>query len=69
MSTPLVGSKPMTNAQRQERWRQRHARKLAKKTQRRGGHTAPTPEDWAALTPTLEDWNRWFLVAPDEWQP
>ena len=55
----------MTGAERMERYRQRHAAKLARKAARRGGHTAPTPESLAALIPTWEDWSALF-VGPDE---
>jgi hypothetical protein len=65
----MIGDRPMTGAERIAKWRRRHAAKLARKAARRGGHTAPTPEEWAALMPTMEDWNRWLLAAPDEWKP
>ena len=68
MSTPLVGDKPMTNAERQARWRKRYAAKLARKAARRGGHRPPTEEDIASWIITREDWDRIF-VRPDEVKP
>jgi hypothetical protein len=53
-------------AERMERYRQRHARKLARKAARRGHQGPPTVETWAALTPTREDWNAWFVTTDDE---
>ena len=45
-----------------ERYRQRRARKLARKAARRGGHGPTTWESWM-LRPTFEDYG---LVGPDE---
>ena len=58
--TPLIGDTPMTNAQRQARWRERHAKKLARKAARRGGHTVANIQDLCDLVPTLEDWAALF---------
>jgi hypothetical protein len=48
-----------------ERYRQRHARKLARKAARRGHLGPPTEEDLAALVPTWEELKAQF-VGPDE---
>src|SRR4029078_8923155 len=60
MAAPLIGDTPMTNAQRQARWRERHAKKLARKAARRGGHTVANIQDLCDLVPTLEDWAALF---------
>ena len=67
MSAPRLGDRPLTNAERQDRWRKRHAARLARKAARRGGHTTMTPEDFATLVPTMEEFRALF-VAPDEWK-
>jgi hypothetical protein len=55
----------MTGAERVDRWRKRHAAKLARKAARRGGHTPMTMEAWDSLRPTTGDLQEWF-VGPDE---
>lgn len=59
---PRPGPKPpLTNAERQQRWRDRHAAKLARKASRRGGHTLPTQESLDAMRPTwMNSWLRSF---------
>jgi hypothetical protein len=61
----LIGTKPMTNAERQARWRQRHAAKLARKAARHGQRGPLTEQDWADLVPTLEEFVALF-PKPDE---
>ena len=50
---PINGT-AMTGAERMERYRKRHAAKLARKAARRGGHRPMTWEAWAALVPSEE---------------
>jgi hypothetical protein len=64
LASPPIGERAMTGAERMERYRQRHARKLAGRAARRG-HQGP-PITWAALTPTRKDWNAWFVTTDDE---
>src|SRR5262245_43618617 len=61
----LIGDKLLTNAERQARWRQRHAAKLARKAARRGRQGPPTEESLRDAIPTMEDFIASF-VKPDE---
>jgi hypothetical protein len=45
----LIGDRPMTNAERQARWRERHAAKLARKAARSGRPTPFTTDEFAKL--------------------
>ena len=58
----------MTGAERVERWRKKHAAKLARKAARRGGHRPMTWEAWNVLIPTAESTQGWF-IKPDEGTP
>ena len=65
MGRPPINGTAMMGAERMERYRKRHAAKLARKAARRGGHRPMTMEAWNALIPTEEDVQRW-LVGPDD---
>ena len=65
----LLGTQPMTNAERQARWRERHAKKLARKAARRGRQGPPTEESLAAVTPGWEEFCASFVGADDEVTP
>jgi hypothetical protein len=47
MGGPATGDRPLTNAERQARWRDRHARKLARKAARASSQGPPT---WESIT-------------------
>ena len=51
----------MTGAERVDRWRKRHARKLARKAARRGGQRPMPWEGLLALIPSEEDVQGWFI--------
>ena len=59
---PPIGDRAMTVAERVDRWRKRHAAKLARKAARRCGHRPMTMEAWNALIPTTEDVQGWFVA-------
>src|SRR5262245_42714335 len=57
---PPIGDRAMTGAERMERYRQRHAAKLARKAARRGHQGPPTEQDLRDAIPTWADIEAWF---------
>ena len=51
----LIGNRPLSNAERQARWRERHAAKLARKAARRAKPTPFMMDEIAALMVKPED--------------
>jgi hypothetical protein len=69
MGRPPIGDRAMTSAERVQRWRQRHAAKLARKAARRGCQGPPTEESLREAIPTWADIEALFVGADDEVTP
>jgi hypothetical protein len=65
MGRPPIFERAMTGAERVQRWRERHAAKLARKAARRGRQGPPTEESLRDAMPSWQEFEAQF-VGPDE---